>query len=124
MTNKVMKVGIMPRKKYQARTIAIAKGEYKPKASEPKVWFDSAQSFAQVLSEDNQRLLALMSEKKPKSIKELSTLAGRAEGNLSRTLKTLKQYGIVDLKETAGRGKQPIALATRFDLRLDASLSL
>jgi hypothetical protein len=36
MHRKVLKIGIMPKLKFQAYTIAIAKGKYKPKPDEPK----------------------------------------------------------------------------------------
>ncbi len=41
MATKVMKIGIISKKDYIKRTLAIAKGEYKPKKNEPKVWFES-----------------------------------------------------------------------------------
>lgn len=57
------------------------------------------QSMAQVLSEDNQRLLEVISEKKPASLKELSQLTGRKTSNLSRTLKTMNHFGLVALEK-------------------------
>ena len=57
MSVKAMKVGIISRENYVKRTLAIAKGEYKPKQDEPKIWFESIQSMAQVLSTENQKLL-------------------------------------------------------------------
>ena len=53
MTTKSINVGIMSREEFKQRTITIAKGEYKPEKDEPKVWLESLQSFAQVLSDDN-----------------------------------------------------------------------
>ena len=41
MANHVIKVGIISKEDYIKRTIAIAKGEHKPKRGEPKIWFDS-----------------------------------------------------------------------------------
>lgn len=41
MENQVLNVGIMSRQDYMCRTIAIAKGEYKPLPDEPKIWFES-----------------------------------------------------------------------------------
>ncbi|WP_294891073.1 helix-turn-helix domain-containing protein, partial [Sulfurimonas sp. RIFCSPLOWO2_12_36_12] len=35
----------------------------------------------------------------PQSLRELEELTGRAKSNLSRTLKTLQRYGIVDLNK-------------------------
>jgi predicted transcriptional regulator len=99
----VMNVGIMSREDYKNRTIAIAKGKYKPKKNEPKVWFESVKSLAQVLSNENQELLKLIIEYKPKSLTELEKISNRKKSNLSRTLKTLENYGIVSLNKVNGK---------------------
>lgn len=52
-----MKIGIMSQQEIRARTLAIARGEYKPGAEEPKIWFTSIRSLAEVLSDKNQVLL-------------------------------------------------------------------
>jgi len=103
----------MSRENYKKRTIAIARGEYKPKRGEPKVWFESVQSMAQVLSNENQELLRIINEQKPKSLKELELVSGRKRSNLSRTLKTMSRYGIVDLVKQE-RAVKPIVKATDF----------
>jgi len=92
-----MRVGVIPKEEYKKRTIAIAKGEYVPKRDEPKIWFESLQAMAQVLSSENQQLLQTIIDQKPKSIKELEFITGRRSSNLSRTLKTMERYGIVEL---------------------------
>ncbi len=110
---KTITVGIMSKEAYKQRTIDIAKGIYVPKKNEPKVWFESMKSMAQILSNDNQALLKTILEHKPKSLKELETLTGRAKSNLSRTLKTLERYGIVEL-EKIERTLVPKVKATHF----------
>jgi len=97
MGKKIMRVGVIPKEEYKKRTIAIAKGEYVPKRDEPKIWFESLQAMAQVLSSENQQLLQTIIDQKPKSIKELEFITGRRSSNLSRTLKTMERYGIVEL---------------------------
>jgi predicted transcriptional regulator len=97
MKSKILCVGIMNKADYIKRTISIAKGEYKPKADEPKVWFESIKSLAQILSNENQELLKIIDDKHPRSLTELEVLSGRKKSNLSRTLKTLERYGIVQL---------------------------
>ncbi len=115
---KSLKIGIMPREQYQKRILAIAAGSYKPKAGEPKIWFSSMKSMAEVLSEHNMRLLQLIAEEKPQSLKELAQLSGRKESNLSRTLHTLHHYGIVDLRKGEhGRSIVPVVMANRFDIQ-------
>lgn len=113
MKTKILNVGIMSREAFRNRTIGIARGEYVPKKDEPKVWFASIKSMAQVLSAENQTLLKLIVEKKPQSITELEALSGRKKSNLSRTLKTLERYGIVSLKKE-DRKIVPVVEATEF----------
>ena len=97
---KTVRVGIMSKEEYKQRTIDIARGLYVPKANEPKIWFESMKSMAQILSNENQALLKTILDNKPKSLKELEVLTGRAKSNLSRTLKTLERYGIVELHKS------------------------
>jgi predicted transcriptional regulator len=94
-----LKIGIAPYDEMKARTMAIARGEHKPKRGEPKVWFTSMESFARILSDRNRELLDLIIETEPGSIAELAALSGRAKSNLSRTLKTMERYGLVVLKK-------------------------
>jgi predicted transcriptional regulator len=54
---KTIVIGIMPQAQIRARILAIARGDYKPKAAEPKIWFTSMRSLAEVLSDDNRALL-------------------------------------------------------------------
>jgi len=110
---KAIVIGIMPQEKIRERVLAIARGEYQPKAGEPKVWFTSMKSLAEVLSDDNRALLKVMTETRPESISALARATGRAPGNLSRTLKTMSHYGIVDLKREKNHVR-PVARATEF----------
>ena len=116
MARRTLKMGIMPKESYERRTIAIARGEYKPQKGEPKVWFESIQSLAQVLKSENQELLRVIIDKEPSSIKELEKLTGRRSSNLSRTLHTLERYGIVELVR-GERAVRPVVTATDFEVR-------
>lgn len=113
MAKKILKVGIISQEDYEKRTIAIARGEYKPKKGEPRVWFPSLKSLAQVLGSENRELLRIIQEQKPRSLRELGAVTGRKPGNLSRTLKTMYHYGIVDLVKR-NRTIRPIVRATDF----------
>ncbi|PHS57868.1 MAG: transcriptional regulator [Sulfurimonas sp.] len=110
---KTIKVGIMSRELYKQRTIDIAKGIYNQKKNEPKIWFESIKSMAQILSNENQDLLKVILENNPQSLKELEELTGRAKSNLSRTLKTLERYGIVELHKQ-NNSLVPEVKATKF----------
>ena len=117
-----IRVGIMSKELYRQRTIDIAKGVYKPKSEEPKVWFESIKSMAQILSSENQSLLQVILDNHPKSLKELEKLTGRAKSNLSRTLKTLERYGIVELhKEKNSLVPEVIATQFKVEFGLEAA---
>ncbi len=117
MKKNVMRIGILSRKDYRKRTTAIAKGEYKPRADEPKVWFESMESLGQILSGQNQELLRLIRDSRPPSLTELETISGRRKSNLSRTLKTLSNYGIVELIREK-RTVRPVVKASEFRVEL------
>lgn len=110
---KAIVIGIMRQEKIRARMLAIARGEYKPKSVEPKIWFTSMKSLAEVLSDENRALLRVIKETKPQSITALAETTGRKPGNLSRTLKTMANYGIVEMRREK-HYVRPIAKATEF----------
>lgn len=122
MAGRVMKVGIISKEDYIKRTIAIANGDYKTRKDEPKVWFDSIKSMAQVLGNENQQLLKLIIDHKPNSLAELERLSTRKKSNLSRTLKTLEKYGIVKLSKKEGK-VVPKVLATDFKVEFGLHFS-
>ena len=100
---KTLKIGIASYDQIKARTLAIARGEHRPSPSEPKVWFTSLESLAKVLSADNRELLKVIAETAPTSLQDLAESVGRAKSNLSRTLKTMEQYGLVEIEHKGGR---------------------
>lgn len=113
-----LKVGIADYEEMKARTMRIARGEEKPAADDPKVWFTSTKSFAQVLSTENRDLLRIIAEKAPASLEELAEITGRAISNLSRTMKTMESYGLVRLEKGQGRKLAPKVIHDRVELVL------
>ena len=110
-----MSIGVMPPEKIRERMLAIAKGEYKPKPGEPKIWFTSMKSLVEVLSDENRALLKTIRDTHPESITGLAAITGRKPGNLSRTLKTMSNYGIVEMRRE-NRHVRPIVNATEFQI--------
>lgn len=110
-------IGVMPEKHIRNRMLAIVKGEHKPEAGEPKIWFTSINALGQVLNNENIALLRQLDEQKPETITELAEISGRQKSNLSVTLKMLLSYGFVRL-EKQGRSVKPVALFTDFDIQI------
>lgn len=108
-------IGIMSQERIRERVLAIARGDYIPKPHEPRIWFTSMKSLAEVLSDENRALLHVIMEIKPESITALAEATGRKPSNLSRTLKTMSNYGIVELKRERNYVR-PVANATEFHI--------
>lgn len=53
-------IGIMPQDKIRERILTIARGEYKPRPTEPKIWFTSMRSLVEVLREEDRALLKVI----------------------------------------------------------------
>ncbi len=117
---KRVKVGIMPLKDFQVYTSDIVTGKQKRKRGEPKIWFSSMAALAQVLSDRNRELLALIAEQEPESLSELSHLSGRAQSSLTRTLKKMEGYGLVTIKRGKHGRRQPSGPYS--DIVLDMSI--
>jgi len=114
---KTLKIGIADHNQMKARTIAIARGDHVVSKSDPKIWFTSIESFAKVLSGRNRELLAMIMQENPESLTELAALAGRSKSNLSRTLKTMSRYGLVEL--TRGKRGTLVPRVPYDQVRLD-----
>jgi predicted transcriptional regulator len=113
-----LKVGIASYDEMKALTMAVARGQRKFGQHEPRVWFPSTESFAKVLSAGNRDLLRVIAEKAPGSLDELAELTGRKKSNLSRTLKTMANYGLVTLAR-GERGRVTVrVLFDRIELQL------
>jgi len=111
---KVLRIGIISTDAFKARTITIAKG-LRSKPGEPKIWFNSAQSIGKLI-DDNWPLLQEIRRRPPHSITELAARTGRSGSNLSRTLKSLEQRGLVSLESGDGLSKRPVVGYDRIEM--------
>jgi predicted transcriptional regulator len=118
---RTLRVGIASYEQMKARTLAIARGKYKPAVGEPRVWFTSAESFARVLSDRNRALLGIIADSVPESLAHLAELTGRKKSNLSRTLRTMERYGFVQLSRGPRGSVIPRVPYDRISLTLPLS---
>ena len=49
---KIVKIGIASQEEIRERVLAIAKGELKPKKSNPKIWFTSLESLTRTMDKN------------------------------------------------------------------------
>jgi predicted transcriptional regulator len=116
---KILKIGIASLDEIKNWTLAVANGEYKITANDPKIWFSSMDSLSKVLSQENRELLSIIATIAPKSLKELALASGRHESNLSRTLHTMQQYGLVYLVSNGGKEKIPVVKYDKVQIQVN-----
>jgi predicted transcriptional regulator len=93
--NKMLKVGIATVPQQRARSLAIAAGTRKRGADEPYVWFPTVAAMARVLSDENMALLRALREQQPDTMDSLAKVVGKQAPNVSRSLHTMAEYGLV-----------------------------
>lgn len=97
---------------------AVAKGEIPAPKDASGVSFESVEALMRLLTRENRALLAVIRDKKPQSIAELSELVGRKPPNVTRTLSKLEAIGFVRMK-TVRRRKIPTAAVRAFRISID-----
>ena len=117
--NNVLKFGIAPVPVQRARSLAIAAGTRQRTKDEPTVWFPSMAAMARVLSDENITLLKVIRESHPNSMDALATAVGRHAPNVSRSLHTMAQYGLVKLTK---HGRTVMPQITSEHVTVDFSL--
>lgn len=109
---KVLKFGIAPVSVQRARSLAIAAGTRQRAKDEPTVWFPTVTAMARVLSNENMALLQVIRESRPHSMEALASAVGKHAPNVSRSLHTMAQYGLVKLSKH-GRTVMPQVTSER-----------
>ena len=97
---------------------AVARGERPAPADAAKPSFNSVEAVVRLLTPDNRHLLAIIRDRKPRSVAELVRLTGRAQPNLTRTLAKLEAAGFITMK-VVGRRKAPSAAIKKIVVEID-----
>ncbi len=97
---------------------AVARGERPAPADAGRPTFNSVDALLCLLTPDNRRLLAIIRDRKPRSVAELAQLTGRAQPNLTRTLAKLEGAGFITMKKV-GRRKAPSATVKKIVVEID-----
>ena len=114
----MMKVKIQSHADLRKEMKAVASGKQAaPKdASAPSV--ESVETLLRLLTPKNRELLAIIRDRKPRSIAELAEMTGRKPPNVTRTLGKLEAVGFVRMKTVKHR-KVPTAAVRAFRISID-----
>lgn len=97
---------------------AVARGERLAPADAAKSSFNSVGAVVRLLTPENRHLLAIIRDRKPRSVAELVKMSGRAQPNLTRTLAKLEAAGFIKVK-AAGRLRSPSATVKKIVVEID-----
>jgi predicted transcriptional regulator len=97
---------------------AVARGERSAPKDSGKPSFNSVEALVRLLTPENRRLLALIRDRKPRSVADLVQMTGRAQPNLSRTLAKLEAAGFIKTR-AVGRRKAPSAAIKKIVVEID-----
>jgi predicted transcriptional regulator len=97
---------------------AVARGERPAPVGAAMPSFNSIEAVVRLLTPENRRLLAMIRDRKPRSVAELAQLTGRAQPNLTRTLAKLEAAGFIKMKAT-GRRKAPSVAVKKIVVEID-----
>src|SRR5712692_2083494 len=97
---------------------AVARGERRAPADAAKSSFNSVGAVVRLLTPENRHLLAVIRDRKPRSVAELAQMTGRAQPNLTRTLAKLEGAGFITMKKV-GRRKAPSATVKKIVVEID-----
>lgn len=122
---KTIRIGVASDAEIRQRVLDIAAGRVKPSPQEPKVWVRSVDEFRKLLSEKNMHLLAAIRSRKPKSVSELAKSIHEDQGNLTKRLKMLASFGLVELEEgERTRGRSALVPKVTFDRIIPPEIDL
>jgi predicted transcriptional regulator len=98
--------------------MAVARGEQSAPSDAGGQSFESVGALMRLLTPENRQLLAIIRDRKPRSIAELAEWSGRAAPNVTRTLAKLEAVGFVRMDGDQKR-KVPIAVIQRLIMEID-----
>jgi len=98
---------------------AVARGERPAPADAAKPSFNSVDAVVRLLTPENRALLAIIRDRKPRSVAELARMSGRAQPNLTRTLAKMEAAGFIRMKPAGRRRKAPSVTVKRIVVEID-----
>jgi len=109
---------IISHSKLRDEMVAVARGEQTAPPDAGRQSFESVEALTRLLTPENRRLLAIIRDRKPRSIAELAEWSGRSAPNVSRTLAKLEAIGLIRIEERHRR-RFPTAIVHKLLVEID-----
>ena len=114
----MMKVKIQSHADLRKEMKAVASGKQAAPKDAGGTSVESVETLLRLLTPKNRELLAIIRDRKPRSIAELAEMTGRKPPNVTRTLGKLEAIGFVRMKTVKHR-KVPTAAVRAFRISID-----
>ena len=114
----MMKVKIQSHADLRKEMKAVASGKQAAPKDAGGTSVESVETLLRLLTPKNRELLAIIRDRKPRSITELAEMTGRKPPNVTRTLGKLEAIGFVRMKTVKHR-KVPTAAVRAFRISID-----
>ena len=114
----MMKVKIQSHADLRKEMKAVASGKQAASKDAGAPSVESVETLLRLLTPKNRELLAIIRDRKPRSIAELAEMTGRKPPNVTRTLGKLEAVGFVRMKTVKHR-KVPTAAVRAFRISID-----
>jgi len=122
---KTIRIGVASDQEIRSHMLDVAAGRVKPTVQEPRIWVRSVDEFRKLVSEKNMNLLAAIRSQRPKSVSELARHMHEDQGNLTKRLKMLASYGLLELAEgKRTRGRTALVPKVMFDRIIPPTIDL
>lgn len=109
------RIGIADEELVRKYMLDVAAGKLNNVEDIPHFWFASLTELAQVLTNDNIKLLNMIDHERPNSVGKLSEITGRSVEELEVSIKKLTSKGFVRI-EICGNEERLAAIYTSFEI--------
>lgn len=111
------RIGIASEELVRKYILDISGGKIKHVEGMPNIWFASLTELSQVLTNDNIKLLNMISHERPNSVVKLAEITNRSIAELSISIEKLTSKGFVRI-EICGNEERVTANYTSFEISM------
>ncbi|MVB75883.1 transcriptional regulator [Vibrio cholerae] len=117
----IARIGISSEELIRKYMLNVAAGKINHVEDMPNIWFTSLTELSQVLTNDNIKLLNMISHESKNSLVKLAKITGRSVEELSISIEKLTSKGFVRI-EICGNEERLTAIYTSFEFLVGKEL--
>ncbi len=115
--SKHLEMTIASPKTFKDRLLATARG-IDIKDNNPIIWFSNISTLIKILTPENMKLIKIIHEHQPNSLKDIALIIDKDQGCISKSLKKLVKIGVIKLTRH-GKYKRPEIVSSVINLTIN-----